>query len=146
MKRVIITDCITWTLILFLFHVAVTKISHPAATRFEISLTSQFIPYAASLTWILPVSEIIIAMLLMFKRYRVIGFWALAFLSTLYITLMFTYTPDMPHFRGGFLHQLSFNNHLSINIMILLLSLIGALITLGLKHRQSTNSYTQVPG
>ncbi|AXY72663.1 hypothetical protein D3H65_01145 [Paraflavitalea soli] len=146
MKKMIITDCIAWTLILFLFHIAVTKISHPAATRFEIGLTPQFAPYASSLTWILSVAEIIIALLLMFKRFRMIGFWALMFLSTLYTVLMLTITQDMPHFRGGFLHQLSFNNHLGINITIFLLSLIGALITLRLKQKQSLNSYTPIPG
>lgn len=146
MKKLIITDCIAWTLILFLFHIAVTKISHPAATRFEIGLTPQLFPYAGSLTWILPVIEMIVALLLIFKRFRVMGFWALMLLSTVYTILMFTLTPDMPHFRGGFLHQLSFNSHLSINISIFLLSLTGVLITLHLKHSQSANNYTTVPG
>lgn len=80
---------------------------------------------------LLPVGEIILAILLVIKRTRLLGMY-LSFITmvlfTGYIWLMLNFASDLPCSCGGVLSSMSWNDHLIFNFGYTLLGLIGILL------------------
>ena len=79
----------------------------------------------------LPSGELMLAILLVFKRTRAIGLYlsfALMLLFTGYVYIMLYYAYALPCSCGGVLSQLSWRDHLIFNILFSALALIGILL------------------
>lgn len=80
---------------------------------------------------VLPVGELLLALLLIIRKTRVLGLYlsfGLMLMFTGYIYIMLYYSYDLPCSCGGVLAQMSWDNHLYFNIGYTLLALIGILI------------------
>lgn len=100
-------------------------------TRFQMG-RSPFINHIADiLSMAIPIGEIIIAGLLIFKKTRLIGLLASFFLMlvfTGYVYAMLHYSYYIPCSCGGVLAALSWENHLIFNIAYTILALIGIIL------------------
>jgi hypothetical protein len=84
------------------------------------------------LGYIIPATEIVICLLLLFNRTKLLGYYAsFALLSmfTGYIVYMFTHYPVLPCTCGGVISTLSWKNHLLLNIGFALLTLRAIYLT-----------------
>lgn len=84
--------------------------------------------HAIKLSWIIPVAELIISILLFVPSTKSYGLYAAAllmFIFTGYIAYMLKFASELPCSCGGILSSLSWKQHLIFNILFCLLALIG---------------------
>lgn len=87
--------------------------------------------YATPISWLIPVFELFIVLLLLLPRTRNMGLllsFVLMILFTIYIGYMLLFIPHLPCSCGGVLQQLSWNNHILLNSAFILL-IIAALVS-----------------
>lgn len=89
-----------------------------------------------------PVSEIIIAILLLLPKFRFFGLFAaysLMVMFTAYIYIILNYSAFVPCSCGGILEKMTWNQHLIFNILFVLLAVFAILLetknVLLLKHQ-----------
>ncbi len=86
----------------------------------------------------LPIGELLIALALIIKRTRLIGFYASFFLMVLftgYIYAMLHYSYYVPCSCGGVLAALSWEQHLVFNCFFIAIALAGILLQAGINQR-----------
>lgn len=84
--------------------------------------------FAPVLAIVVPVAEIVIALLLVMPRYRRTGLYAsfaIMTLFTVYIVVLLTLSEKIPCSCGGVISQMSWTQHLYFNIVFMLLALLG---------------------
>lgn len=127
-KRAFIVDAISAILLLLLLYAAVSKmLDHE---RFQQSLQmSPFLEKKSEvIAWVLPASEIIIAVLLFIPHFRLKGLYAsfgLLTIFTIYLIYMVALAPHLPCNCGGILKMLTWKAHIFFNIFFMILSLIA---------------------
>lgn len=133
----IIIEAITAILLLLWIYTGLTKLIHYDKFSFEAG-RSPFLQHIAPVVAItVPITELIIAALLIFKRTRVTGLYASLFLMTLftgYVYIMLHYAYDLPCSCGGIIELLTWEQHLLVNAMVTILTAIAIL----LQNRQSS--------
>ncbi|RYF26675.1 MAG: hypothetical protein EOO42_00885 [Flavobacteriales bacterium] len=128
-KTKIVSTCIVSLLILLWSYTVVSKLSN--VTEFDHQLQKQaFSPKLGSvLIWLVPLSEIIAIMLLIFERTRLFGMWlslVLMGIFTGYIALVLLgFYHKVPCSCGGVISQLGWYGHLWFNLFFLAISAIG---------------------
>jgi len=86
---------------------------------------------AGILTWLIPSSELYIAVLLIVSEWRKTGLLLsaiLMFLFTTYITVMLIFFDNIPCSCGGVFEHMTWNQHLIFNIIFTLLAMTGLFI------------------
>jgi hypothetical protein len=86
--------------------------------------------YADIIVWALPISEIVIASFLCFKKSRDIGLYSFYFLMimfTTYIIIILKFTSYTPCSCGGVLEKLGWIEHLYFNLAFIILSALSIL-------------------
>ena len=135
----IIIEAITAILLLLWIYTGLTKLIHYDKFSFEAG-RSPFLQHIASVVAItVPITELIIAALLIIKRTRVTGLYASLFLMTLftgYVYIMLHYAYDLPCSCGGIIELLTWKQHLLVNAMVTILTAIAIL----LQNKQSSIS------
>jgi putative oxidoreductase len=84
--------------------------------------------FAVVVGWLLPVSELFVAGLLVFPAMRRIGLWLsllLMVLFTAYIGWMLLYEPRLPCSCGGIIKYMSWKQHLVFNTALIALAITG---------------------
>ncbi len=128
MTKNILVTVISWLLIALFVYAAVSKL-------FEFNSfvsTIQNVPFigtlASMLGWLVPVVELVVALLLVRRTSRLPGLYAAFFLMlgfTTYIFVLLHFGHVMLCSCGGVISKLSVKNHLWFNAAFLLLSGIG---------------------
>lgn len=124
-------EAITAVLLLLWIYTGLNKLIHFDKFSFEIG-RSPFLQHIAH--WVVamvPVSELVIAALLIFKRSRLTGLYASLFLMTLftgYVYIMLHYAYDLPCSCGGIIELLTWEQHLTVNLMLTLLTSIAIIL------------------
>lgn len=111
-----------------LLYTAISKLSDYNLTREQMALMPLLKPVAHIMTWLLPLTEIIIAILLFIPKTRLTGIKAATALMlsfTIYVTYMLIFFKDLPCSCGGFLDSLSWPQHLVFNGIFILLGLLA---------------------
>ncbi|WP_298738787.1 MauE/DoxX family redox-associated membrane protein [uncultured Chitinophaga sp.] len=124
-------EAITAVLLLLWIYTGLSKLIHYDKFSFEIGRSPflQHMPQAA--VALIPVSELLIAALLIFKRSRLAGLYASLFLLTLftgYVYMMLHYAYDLPCSCGGIIELLSWEQHLLVNFVLTLLAAIAIIL------------------
>lgn len=86
--------------------------------------------YADMIVWLVPLSEIAIAILLAIPRWKIFGFYAffaLMLMFTAYIIIILNFTSHTPCSCGGVLEDMGWTEHLVFNILFVLLSGVALL-------------------
>lgn len=87
--------------------------------------------FAPLLSWVVPIVEIGIVLLLLFNQWRKAGLIASALLLAvfeIYISAMLLSGLDLPCTCGGIISKMTWTNHLIFNALFILLALIPVLI------------------
>jgi hypothetical protein len=87
---------------------------------------------ASLASWTIPFSELVVALLLVWKRTRLLGFFAalsLMLLFTGYTVSILFFSPYIPCSCGGVISLLSWEEHLVFNLVFLLLAILAILLS-----------------
>ncbi|WEK35583.1 MAG: hypothetical protein P0Y53_24120 [Candidatus Pseudobacter hemicellulosilyticus] len=121
------------------FYTAISKLTDYTMSREQMALMPLMTPIAHIVSWLLPLTEIILATLLFFPLTRKIGFYlstSLMISFTLYIVYMMLFYPELPCSCGGFLSNLSWPAHLVFNGAFILMGILAIIL---LRNRVNTN-------
>tara|TARA_R110000764_G_scaffold553_2_gene2141 strand:+ start:416 stop:775 length:360 start_codon:yes stop_codon:yes gene_type:complete len=94
---------------------------------------------ASLASWAIPFSELAVALLLILKKTRLMGLYGAAVLMLLftgYTLAILFFAPYKPCSCGGIISLLSWEQHLVLNAILLLLALLA--ILLSPKHKNNT--------
>lgn len=132
MKKAYTIALIFTSVLLFLFiYTGLSKLTTPASFFDVLKQSTLLQPYAAFLTWAVPVTELMIAALLFFPATRQAGLYAsfiLLLSFTVYIGWMILYAPHLPCNCGGVIEQLSWKQHIIFNLFFMALVVAALLL------------------
>lgn len=124
-------EAITAVLLLLWIYTGLNKVIHYDKFSFELG-RSPFLQHIAPLVAILvPAGELLTAILLIFKRTRVVGLYGSLFSMTLftgYVYIMLQYAYDLPCSCGGIIELLTWEQHLLVNMGLTLLTVLALLL------------------
>lgn len=83
---------------------------------------------SGAISILLPGFELLLAVLLIFRKTRLLGLYGSFFMMALftgYVFIMLRYSYDLPCSCGGILEQLTWENHLVFNALFTLLTVFG---------------------
>lgn len=125
-----ISSCKHLLVILFLY-TAVSKLLNYSETALQMEMSPFITRYSSMLAWGIPVSEIMIAILLIIEQTRLYGFYASLFLMVLftaYVYAMMHYSYYLPCSCGGILAMLTWAQHFWVNIIFTIIALTGTIL------------------
>lgn len=129
---------------LLFIYAASSKIFTYEKSELQLSKSPITTDFASTLVWLVPTTELMIAMLLIPSTTRTIGLYAaLAIMSmfTAYIYAILNYSSSVPCSCGGVLESLSWDEHLLFNIFFMILAIIAIL----LKSDEIENKQVPIP-
>jgi uncharacterized membrane protein YphA (DoxX/SURF4 family) len=125
-KAVLETICLLF--ILLFVYTAFSKFIDYENFRAVIGQSPLITRFAPVLAIVVPLAEIVIALLLVIPRYRRAGLYAsfaIMTLFTVYIVVLMTLAEKIPCSCGGVISMMSWTQHLYFNILFTLLALWG---------------------
>lgn len=131
--RGVIVEVISSFFVLLFTYTTVSKLVIYDTFVGQLSKSPFLEKYAVAVGWLIPASELIIALLLVIKRTRLIGLFAsfaLMLAFSIYIYMMLHYSHYVPCSCGGVLAQMSWEQHLLFNIVVSLLALGAILLSI----------------
>lgn len=126
-----IITAISYASIILFTYAAVSKLLDFNTFQNQLGQSPLLSAYAHWVVWIVPISEILIALLLCINRFRVLGlygFYGLMIMFTTYIVIILNFTSFTPCSCGGILEKLDWTEHLIFNLVFIVLSGIAILI------------------
>jgi len=118
-------------------YTACSKLLTFNVTLFDMKRNPLLEHYAYFLSIAVPVTEIIVAILLIIPKSRKYGLWAslaLVLSFTLYVCILLFSKMDLPCTCGGIIRELSWRQHLLVNVGLIGLNVLA----LFLEHRHHT--------
>ena len=144
-RKLILNSIIALFALLFLY-TGISKLLAYSEYILEIRQSPYFKWVPVKVLWLIPALELVIVMLLYWKRWRLIGFYfaaVLMFLFTGYIIAIDQFTYYVPCSCGGILENLPENVHLVMNITFMVLALGGIYITKNTNTKNSIKNLAQ---
>jgi uncharacterized membrane protein YphA (DoxX/SURF4 family) len=126
-----IIEIISALFVVLFVYAAVTKLIDYDKFRLQLGQSPVLTAFAGTIVWLVPAIEIVIAMLLMTKRFRLAGFYAafsLMVMFTAYIVVITRFSEYVPCSCGGVLEKLSWDQHLVFNIAFVVMATIAVVI------------------
>jgi hypothetical protein len=129
------------TLLVILFtYAAVSKLIQHDQFTLQLSRSPFITQYSKVISWLLPICEITISIMICIKKTKLIGLYASLFLMTLftvYIYSMLRYSYYIPCSCGGVLSKMSWTVHFWFNVCFCIFSIVGIVIAELTNHYQS---------
>jgi len=110
-----------------LIYAALNKFIFHTIFKLELSITPGFTGISNYLTWIIPGTELMIALGLFLHKTKTIALYSCVVIFSFYLISMFKVKFLVPHIRGGILNNLSLIQYAAVDIILLILSLSGLL-------------------
>ena len=131
MKRKLVIEIICSLLIFLFVYTAASKLLGYNNFKYVLGKSPLISGYAAIIALALPITEGLVALLLLLPRTRLWGLYASLALMTVftgYLAYMISFTPRLPCSCGGVLKQMTWRQHLVFNVFFLLLALSGVML------------------
>src|SRR5699024_905680 len=115
----------TYFLAVLFIYTGVSKLLDVGIFQSQIAQSAMLAPYASILAWLVPVVELLLAGLLLINNTRIWGLLGGAVLMlgfTVYVYLIWTYSPSLPCSCGGVLEAMDWETHLYFNLGTTLLA------------------------
>ena len=129
MKRTgTIADFISAVILLLFLYTALSKLADHERFSDVLHSAAFFHNNAGLIAWAVPVTELIIALLLIIPSTRLKGLYAslaLLILFTLYILCMILFADHLPCNCGGVISKLSWKEHVLFNVVFIGVSVVG---------------------
>ena len=139
MKQNILFDMILSMLILLFVYAGISKLISHQDFLFQLRISPNTRKYGAWLAWFVPMVELGIAVLLLFKRTNFVGLNCSIVLFGIYIYANLCFKYYVPAISGGILTRVSYKPHLILNTILLALSIAGVVLEIkreALKRRR----------
>lgn len=104
-------------------------------------------PFAGILRWAVPITEILIAVMLLTKKYRLLGLYgslALMLAFTFYVGGILQFNKELPCSCGGIIDKLNWPQHLVFNIIFTILAFIAIRLEKGSRNAENRTLQTVV--
>lgn len=127
----LIIELITMLYILLFVYAATSKLLDFENFQVQLGQSPLLSAYANWVAFIIPSIEIVIAISLITIRFRYIALLAsfgLMVMFSVYITIILNYSSFIPCSCGGILSQMNWKEHLTFNILFILLALIAIIL------------------
>jgi putative oxidoreductase len=144
-KRTTIVEVISALFILLFVYTAINKFLVLEDLEYVLKDFPLIGSFPQVISWGLPISESIIALLLFIPRTKLLGLYvSLAMMTafTFYLGYMLVFTPKLPCTCGGMLQKLSWPQHLIFNIFFVFLAIVAIRLY---KKQQVTREITETP-
>lgn len=131
MKKKTIVEIIAYVFVILFLYTGVGKLMEYDVAKEQIGLSPLLEPIAPEVVIILPILEILTAILLFFPKTRGYGLKASFVLMsafTGYIIYILSYNDQLPCTCGGVLEKMSWPQHLLFNSVMIILSLAGIIL------------------
>ena len=141
MKKQIVIEIISFLFILLFVYAALMKLLDVEKFTVQLGQSPLLMAFAPLIAWVVPIIELIVAALLIFSRFRLVGLYAsftLMVMFTVYIIIVLNLASHVPCSCGGILEDMNWTQHLIFNIWFVLLSVAG--ITLMDKQEKEMNN------
>ncbi len=131
-KKQVMLECVSALLIGLFLYAGLSKFMD--FNTFVGEMKNQPLPkaWAPYLVWLIPGTEVVLSLLLIFERTRLLGFYGavvLMGLFTAYTMLILLHVfPRVPCSCGGIVKRLTWQQHLALNLSFAALSLSGVII------------------
>lgn len=138
----LISDSVAAIFILLFTYTAINKIFDINSFVFVLNKLKWIAPLAGYFAWLFIIAELITAALLLKRSARYIGLISslvLMFTFTTYITAMLLFASKLPCSCGGIIGRLSWDQHLILNIVLVVMATIGLYAEKKLKSRTNFN-------
>jgi uncharacterized membrane protein YphA (DoxX/SURF4 family) len=131
MRRAVIIDVLAAAIIVLFVYAAVSKLmAYPLFTA-QLEMHPLLKPFAGWLAWAVPVTELLIAVLLVIPFTRIPGLYSsaiLLFMFTVYLTGMILTDKHLPCSCGGIISGFTWKQHIVFNLVFLGLAVTGILL------------------
>jgi len=127
----IFIESICLLLILIFAYAAFSKIFDLGTLRTTIQQSPILSPFSAWLPFVVIGTEILIALFLMFGKYRLRAMcvsFVMLFVFTVYILFIKKFAKMLPCACGGIIQKLSWNQHLGFNLILMALVLLAIVV------------------
>jgi uncharacterized membrane protein YphA (DoxX/SURF4 family) len=132
------TVCLLY--VLLFVYAAVNKLLDFENFQVQLGQSPLLSAFAGWISWLVPTTELIIAVLFLFPKWRVIALFAacsLMMMFTTYIFIILNYSSFVPCSCGGILEKMGWTEHLIFNGCFVVLAVLGLLIQRDQNHSQS---------
>ncbi|WP_276484250.1 MauE/DoxX family redox-associated membrane protein [Paraflavitalea pollutisoli] len=136
-KAAILEVCCFLITLLFIY-AAISKLRDFSTFQLQLGQSPFITDYAVPLSYMVPIGEILLALMLIYKPLRLIGLYGSLFtmaLFTAYIYSMLNFSYYVPCSCGGILNSLSWEAHLWFNIGFVVIALAGIFIQVHFKNK-----------
>lgn len=127
----ILRESITALAILLFAYTGISKLISHSTFYHQIKAVPIISQFATIISWSIPITEIIIALALLFKQSRIPGwyaFTALMIIFTIYIAVILGSNNPLPCSCGGIIQLLSWQQHLLLNLVFISLGVLAIMI------------------
>jgi len=130
-RKALTIEIITAAFVILFVYAALTKLLDYDKSRLQLGQSPVLTQFAGIVVWLVPVVELLIALLLSTIRFRLLGLYAsftLMVMFTAYIVVITRFSDYVPCSCGGVLEKLTWNQHLVFNIVFVVLGAISILL------------------
>lgn len=131
-KKQVMLECVSALLILLFLYASVSKFLDFKTFYREMNNQPWANSWTPFLVWIIPCSEILLSVALIFERTRLLGLYGsltLMGLFTIYATLiLLNVFHRVPCSCGGVIKRLTWPQHLVLNLFYVILSVVGVIV------------------
>lgn len=130
-RNMVIVEIISILLIILFCYAAISKLTDFKNFQVQLNkspLLTGFVPF---ISWAVPIFELFVAALLVFKLTKITGLYLSLFLMmlfTTYIVIILNFSYYIPCSCGGILGSLPWRAHLIFNLFFLVIIIIGILL------------------
>ena len=131
LKRQIAIEVISFLFILLFVYAGVTKLMDLEKFRIQIGQSPLLTEIAGTVAWLVPTSEIFVALLLSTSRFRLHGLMLSVILMVMFATYIFVivnFSEHVPCSCGGVLQRMKWTDHLIFNITFVILASFGVVL------------------
>jgi hypothetical protein len=123
-----IVEIISGLLIFLFLYTGLSKLVQHDTFKFNLTESPLLSSFAGFLSIALPIGEILLVGLLLFKRTQLKGLWisvGLLSLFTIYLIYMVSFHDKLPCSCGGVISKMSWKQHIPFNLLFVALSLLA---------------------
>jgi hypothetical protein len=128
LSKATIVEIISILFIILFLYTGISKLMEYGVFKEQIAENPILNPIASFIVWALPLTEFIVALMLIIPRWRLKGLYASLILMiafTIYISGIMMFYKELPCSCGGIISLLSWKEHLIFNSIFILLTFMG---------------------
>lgn len=131
-RKTLVIELTSGLLILLFLYTGLSKLFEHDLFVYNLTKSPLLSPFTGFISIALPIAEIVLAGLLLFKRTQLKGLWlsfGLMSLFTVYLTYMVSFHDKLPCSCGGVISKMSWTQHIFFNLFFVLLSWVAIRLT-----------------